>query len=435
MTSTFKARAAYLGTVCAASLFTVTAASAAGLDRSGQSVSSIFNESGTVSFTFAHINPSVTGEDAFGNSYDVGRSYGQTSLGYTQSIQDGFDLSVIIDQPYGADVSYNNSPLTSALGGTGADLDSEAISVIGRYRFNERVSVFGGIKAQRVESTVDLNGQAYASAIGTAGVARGFNAGLPAGAPALSTTVLGGALQGNTDAITAIETTYGAGTTAALGAQVSGAIDGFNATDGYSFKADADTQPGWLIGAAYEIPEIAFRFVATYHAEIDHDATTTESLLGNVVESDVEFKTPQSLNLELQTGIAADTLLLASYRWTDNSEIDVVPTVLGSDLVNIDDGHRFTLGVGRRFTEQWSGSVVASFEPKGDDDLVSPLGPTNGLFGLSLGGRYVQDNMTVSGGVNYSWLGDASPEVGGQGVARFEDNHSVALGLQVNFTF
>ena len=53
---------------------------------------------------------------------------------------------------------------------------------------------------------------------------------------------------------------------------------------------------------------------------------------------------------DFQTGIAENTLLTASYRWTEFSAVDVVPDFLGTDLVNLDDGERYTIGLAHRFS-------------------------------------------------------------------------------------
>lgn len=396
---------------------------AAGLDRSNQNILSIFDDSNTLSFSIATVNPDVTGTDAAGASYDVGRTYEQTSLTYTLDVSDKFTVGFIADQPYGADVLYGADPAASTLGGTAADLSSESYNLVGKYQINPRVSVFGGLKAQTVRASVNLNGLAYRNAIPTAAVA---------GAAGVDATTLGAALLGDPTAVAALG---GAATVGALGASVAAQQTAFDADNGYSFTLDASTEYGWLVGAAYEIPDIALRFAVTYHAEIEHTGTTNEQILGNTVSSTATYVTPQALNFDFQTGIAQDTLLLASYRWSEYEATDLVPTGLGSDLVNLDNGQRFTIGVGRRFSDTFSGSVIVSYEPKGDDDLVSPLGPTNGLVGLSIGGRYAKDNLVVSGGVNYSILGDARPEVGGQPVATFEDNSSLAIGFKVAVTF
>ncbi len=196
-----------------------------------------------------------------------------------------------------------------------------------------------------------------------------------------------------------------------------------------------DYSLGYVIGAAYEIPDIALRFAATYSFETEHKADTTENLFGMEFESDVEYVTPQSLNLDFQTGIAPGTLLLASYRWAEYSAVDVVPTMLNSDLVNLEDSHRFTLGLGRQFNEQFAGSISLLFEPETGDDTVSPLGPTDGLFGVTIGGNYVNGPMKFSGGINYSKLGDADAGIGGNSVAEFRDNSSVGIGFRAEMTF
>ncbi|MFZ5963764.1 outer membrane protein transport protein [Thalassococcus sp. BH17M4-6] len=411
------------------------AASAGGLDRSGQSVMSIFDADNTGSVSFGLVTPSVTGSDAAGNDYDVGDTYSQFGMSFTNQVNDRLNYTLILDQPYGANVSYENNPATSALGGTGADLRSNGLTFVGRYAFSERFSVFGGLRAERVSADVQLNGVAYAQAISTAAVAGTFNSGLPAGAPALSTDTLGAALGGSAAAAGAIDGTYGAGTTAALGGAVTGQIGSFFTNGGYDFEMEEDYGLGYVIGAAYEIPEIALRFAVTYSPEIDHTADTTENIFGLIVQDEVDYVTPQSLNVEFQTGIAEGTLLTASYRWTEFSAVDVIPTALGSDLVNLDDSERYTLGIGRQFSDALAGSLTLTYEPEGNGATVSPLGPTDGLFGVTVGMRYVDGPFNISGGLNYSWVGDADAGVAGRAVTSFEDNHVVGIGFKAQMVF
>lgn len=401
-------------------LSSATLLNAAGLDRSGQNVSAIFDQSGSAGLSFGMVNPSVTGTDSAGTQYDVGESYTQTALTYTRALSEQTSLSFIMDQPFGANTFYNGDPTTGTLAGTGADLSSEAISIIGKYQITPRVSVFGGIKAESVRATVNLNGTAYASAISVSAVAN---------AASVDSAVLGAALLGDPTAQAALGPAF-----PTLAGQVGAQVGQFNADNGYAFNMDTSTQVGWLVGAAYEIPEIAFRLAMTYHFETEHNASTTERVLGNDVAGRVDFVTPQAFNLDFQTGIAKDTLLTASFRWAEYSAVNVVAPGLGSDLVNLSDATRYTLGVARRFNDKLSGSITLSYEPTGDD-LVSPLGPTNGLYGISIGGQYKHDNMTLSGGVNYSVLGDAEAEVAGVSRASFKDNSSLAVGFRAVFTF
>ncbi|WP_224823739.1 hypothetical protein [Cognatishimia sp. MH4019] len=461
----------YIASTSAALLLSTSLASAAGLDRSGQSVAAIFADDSTVSLSFGVVEPNVVGKDDAGNSYNVGESYTQLGFSYTQVLSEQASVSLIFDQPYGANVNYEVDPSTSALGGTRADLSSESLGIVGKFQFNERFSVFGGVKAERVRAEVDLNGTAYADSFITANrvaptAASNFNGRLGGtGLPNLSTADAEAIIEGDDDAISNFISTYGAalgiqgagitpatfaalpaaqqqaiiqqggqgGVDALQGAIGTGKNNFFNAS-GYQFEMEDSTKPVFLIGAAYEIPDIALRVALTYHFETEHTADTKEQVLGQTIKGEVDYVTPQSVNLDFQTGIAEDTLLTASYRWTEFSAVDVVPDFLQADLVNLEDGERYTIGIARRFSDSFAGSATFLYEPEGDD-LVSPLGPTNGLMGLTLGGRYTKDNVTLSGGINYSVLGDASANVGGDGVADFEGSTSYGFGFNAAFTF
>lgn len=418
-----------------------TTALSAGLDRSGQSVSAVFAAPGTTTLSYGIVLPEVTGRDiGTGGSYDsVGRDYTQTSISHTFGIGERATLALIIDQPYGADIDYGSDPTATRLGGTGADFNSIAISGVARYKVSDRFSVFGGVSAQRLDASVALNGFAYQQAIVLSGVADsvpGIDAQTvgaavsctpQAAAAGLSCSPFQGLAAGAIDAATG-------GNSATVIGTAAGGLAAFAATGGYNFDMEETTAPHYMIGAAYEIPDIALRISGTYHFETKHSADTTETLLGATTTGSVDFVTPQSFNLEAQTGIAAGTLLTASWRWTEFSAVDLVPDRLGSDLVNLDDSNRYTLGVARQFSDKFAGSVTFSYEPEGDD-LVSPLGPTNGLKGISLGGRWTDGPLNISGGINYSILGDATPEVADVAQASFTDNHVIGLGLKIDMKF
>jgi long-subunit fatty acid transport protein len=148
--------------------------------------------------------------------------------------------------------------------------------------------------------------------------------------------------------------------------------------------------------------------------------------------------TPQSVNLDFQTGIAANTLLMASVRWVDWSEFDITPigyqTATTTSLVAYDDDRiGYTLGVGRKFNDQWSGSATIGYE-KTLGGISSNLSPTDGYLSFALGAQYTMDNMKISGGVRYIQIGDADTGIGpGQG--NFRDNSGFAVGLKVSYTF
>ncbi|WP_220749133.1 MULTISPECIES: OmpP1/FadL family transporter [Jannaschia] len=418
-----------------AAFSTVGAASAGGLDRSGQSVLAIFDDPGTLSFGLSHVTPDLTGTDVRGTgSYDAGGSYTQYSFSYSNQINDRFSYAIIGDQPFGADIFYNDTPQTSALGGTKADLSSDAVSFIGKYQLSDRVSVFGGLRAERAGGTVALNGQAYAQAISVSSVARGAGVGF---------ATLGAALQGDPTAVAAVG---GPANAQALGAQVQALstqflTPGVGGFTGYDVEIEQSWGVGVTLGAAYEIPEIALRLAVTYHSEVTHEGDATERFgftaagAGAPIPGRIAFQSPQSVNIDFQTGINPKTLLLASMRWTDWDDFDVIPTQLGSDLANIDDSYRWTLGVARRFSDELVGLASITYEKDNGGATLSPLGPTDGQIGVSVGARYSTGNLDISGGINYTKVGSAFAGVGGQPVASFTDNSAIGVGFKVAYKF
>ncbi len=104
--------------------------------------------------------------------------------------------------------------------------------------------------------------------------------------------------------------------------QTSGEVALFS---GYTMETSTETDFGYVVGGAWERPDIAARVSLTYHSEIEHDFEADE----NGASTDFSTTTPQSLTLEGQTGVAADTLLFGSVRWVNWSEFDISPVNFG----------------------------------------------------------------------------------------------------------
>jgi len=195
-----------------------------------------------------------------------------------------------------------------------------------------------------------------------------------------------------------------------------------------SFESDADL--GYLVGFAYERPEIALRVALTYFSETQHSLTS--SFLSNIGT----INPPQSVNLDFQTGIAANTLLFGQVRWADwtSTQVNVPPAVAPNSLIDYDnDVVTYTLGVGRKFSENWSGAVTLGHE-KAQGGTASTLAPTDGYLSVGLGGTYTQDNMKITAGVRYVKIGDASvtERVPGN---EFTGNSAVGFGIKVGYSF
>lgn len=173
---------------------------------------------------------------------------------------------------------------------------------------------------------------------------------------------------------------------------------------------------GWRIGAAYEIPEIAFRASLVYNSEVDlGDVTGTVDLTQAGRTSIPVFGTasmPASVEFKVQTGIAPDWLAFGSVKWVDWSVLQVVsfcstavkslgcsyqgPGFVTSLDLLYRDGWTVQGGVGHRFNDQWSGAVSLTWD----------RGTTTGLSSQT-------DTWTVSAGAAYTPNQNVEVRLGG----------------------
>lgn len=355
---------------------------AGGIERAPQSLGVLFEQGNYAELTFGGVDPTVEGTDVAGFATgDVAQGYGFVGLAYKHQFNENLSAAFIMEQPFGADLLYPLAPEGSpVLGGTRVQIDSTTYTALARYRFQNNFSVHGGLRASNAEGQVNLNGAGYAT------------------------------------------------------------------TAGYDLSIDNELGVGYVIGAAYEIPDIAARISLTYNSPIEHDFTMTESggPLPATFRGDYTVKTPRSWTLEGQTGIAADTLVFGSIRWVKWSEFKVdnflfpIPIGAGIPLVEVEDTTTYTIGVGRKFTENWSGSVSFLYEPS-EGDTISPLAPTNGRKAVTLAAIYTRDNMKITTGLNYTKLGGGDLGVGETGnktqVATTDDGDAWGVGVKVGYSF
>ena len=69
--------------------------------------------------------------------------------------------------------------------------------------------------------------------------------------------------------------------------------------------------------------------------------------------------------------------------------------------------------------------------------MGSPVAPTDGRKGITLGVAYTEGNMKISMGINYTKVGDARPETGTPDTARasMTDNDVLGVGVKVGWQF
>ena len=171
----------------------------------------------------------------------------------------------------------------------------------------------------------------------------------------------------------------------------------------------------------------------TYNSAIEHSLDTVETGLAPIgLPGTMNVEVPQSVNLEFQTGVAKDTLVFGSIRWVDWSVFNITPPVLNTAIVSYsDDTITYSIGVGRRFNDQWSGAVMLGYEAAGGTP-VGNLGPTDGMRSIGLAATYTQDNVKFTGGVRYVDIGDATTSTIG---SRFTDNSGIGVGFRIGYNF
>lgn len=363
-----------------------TMLSAGGLDRSGQGINIIFEEGQVVQFALGYTSPRVSGTMFNPNvgrdvgSGNVANSFFTPHLAYKMPITEELDFALIYDQPYGADIDYaqdyflSQSPIPGAAPSSlRAKAETDAITALLRYKFDGGFSAIGGIRAQRVKAEV----------------------GVPIAAS-------------------------------------------------YEVSTDAEIDFGYVVGVAWEKPEIAARVALTYNSAITHDLSQNESLTavtpGGLVpvseNTRSTIKTPQSVNLDFQTGVAKDTLVFGTIRWVDWPQLVYDPPLYppSTNLVDYNDAtFTYTLGLGRQFSEEFSGAITLGYE-KSEGNPVSNLGPTDGFWSVGLAGTYSLENAKISAGVRYTDIGDATANGAGPALrADFSDNHAWSAGFQITY--
>jgi long-chain fatty acid transport protein len=246
-------------------------AAAGAIDRGTQSTAVIFETGNHVELTFGYLSPSVTGTEVTipGSPTFNGSSSGEMYRNYiTGSLSIKTQIQDGLDAAFIIDRPFGadtSYPLGTGYvaAGTTASLESTSYTALLKYRFANQVSLLGGIRYQT------LSAKSFIPFI-TSG---------PSFAP-------------------------------------------------YSVVGEQDDGFGYVLGVAWEKPEIAARVSLTYNSAIDFDLPTTEtSFLGGPVSSTSQTKTPQSVNLEFQTGIAPNMLLFGGVRWVDWEQFRISPPV------------------------------------------------------------------------------------------------------------
>lgn len=395
----------------------MTGAFAAALDRSGQSIAAFLQPGNYFEAGISVLDPEVSGHFKAAPSVSTGEmadDYDFYNVAVKFQPTSNFSVGLLYDQPFGAASTYSPTALNvfnNAAGeSTAVEVKTQNLALILGFQPTENWNIYGGGVYQTVKGNVQLRGAAY-----------------------------GGA------------TAFG----------------------GYNANIGEDSAVGWLAGLAYQIPEIALKASVTYRSEVEHDVVIKESssgvgpisgIINNPASAaSTDITTPQSVNLDLQTGIMANTVAFANVRWVNWKDFSIRPDKFGQassaasaaatgglytkgfNLVDYsDDQISANVGVGRKFDDKWAGNVSVGYDT-GAGNPITTLGPTEGYWNVGLGLQFSPaPNYFIAGGVKYFMLGDATAHTGAYSipgnaqaaqVAEFEDNDAWAYGLKIGYKF
>ena len=192
--------------------------------------------------------------------------------------------------------------------------------------------------------------------------------------------------------------------------------------DNYRANLKGSEEWAYILGLAYEIPELAFRLSVFFHNEVEHQlsgqtfaplpdfsGTLSQPLRG-------ETLTPKALHLNLQSGIAEDWLAFLNLRWGDWSSVDEILVQAGPLSQQLSmfahDTLNYELGLANRVSQRLNlGGQLASFidldKPKLPDGLsgTNLRNPQGKRYSFAFGGNYlITDSLRVGMSASYYFL-------------------------------
>lgn len=207
----------------------------------------------------------------------------------------------------------------------------------------------------------------------------------------------------------------------------------------YSVTASEETSAGYLAGVAWERPELGMRASLVYNSRIKATLDTQESIGGGApVATRTDLNTPESINLELQTGLTPKTLLFGSIRWVPWSKFTVAPPVYacttGGPLAFFkDDRTTYRIGLAQRFTDKLVFFGEFGYE-RSTGSGTTNLTPVDGFKSYSLGATYQIDQVRLTVAARHANAGDAGTILGPiQPAGQFSGNSVRGINFRVAF--
>jgi long-subunit fatty acid transport protein len=350
----------------------------------------MYDEGNLVSFGSVRKDFSVNGS-AFGTSKSLIGDRSASNLSAKYQVNDNLALGLTAYDSGAIHINYQGAGGATSSYGPKVDLVSDSIAILSRYSFSESFSATAGVRYDEFKaSNADIFGLSI----------------------------------------------YSATAAATSGTAIQKAQAGAAAADDRtppSVSSDSDVVP--IASVAFEKPEIALRAELVYQGKSSVSMQTTCGLSACATDQSTGGLA-EYLTLNFQTGIAEDTLLFGSIhkgKWSA-SQLSVADNDASTPTSAFKDSTEYSLGLGRKFTDNVSGSISYNWEPEGSSTTTSLFTVNNGYKGVSLGVKYAVENFEIAAGYNYTKLGDVT-YTGAPANNSLTDNTVSALGAKVTIRF
>ena len=358
----------------------VTELHAGGFERTDQSVGVIFEKGRHLELGYISATPDLKGVASNRSptpgkqSGDIGDDYSNMRIAFKDDISNKMSYAIIYDEPYGANISYPTGTGYFAQGAN-ATLSTKALTGLLLYKFGEPGSAGGG-----------------------------------------QFSVLGGPR-----------------------IQSLSASANVPFVNRYTVTGAETVNYGYTAGLAWERPELGMRASLAYTSKIKNAVDSKESIGGQPAVSTVtDVDTPESVNLELQTGLNPQTLLYGSVRWVPWGSFAVSPPVYtkatGSPLAFFkDDRTTYRIGLGRRINDSFLVFGEFGYEQSTGSGTTN-LTPVDGFQSYTVGATYRIDRARLTLAYRHADAGDANTILGTSFPAgQFTDNTVRGIGVKVAF--
>ena len=341
-----------------------TMAVAEGLERVNIDPSFLFESGSYAEFGYGSVNPSIPSGGAVVRD-NVAGSFTVTNFAAKTSLGDRIDVGLwSTSNGNGASIDWAPTNIK-------AELKIGTMAAMVRYRFNDNMSIIGGLKR------VSLDDGGYLR--------------LPLG------------VNDSTFNMSSASATSGI-----FGVSYEDPSIAMRLAMWTEAKASLDIGTSYTIGAGGATQS------GTTSASIG-DATT------------ISFQTGIMTNTLLFGNVRVSS-------WKNNQVYVPTSSSTSQQVSSFGDGSSYTLGVGRKFSDKLSASVSYFSDPASDCDSVSSLGPVCENTSINLGAKYsLSEAADLSLGTTWTQYGDAT--VSGLGGTTTTKSTKTSYGFKLSYKF